>query len=149
MRSTKTAFCFPGVGVDHCGKELGFFTENRQTMEPFLRVASEFLGQDLASPFQNHGIHELGDREQQFFTYGYSVGVAEVCVGGGVVPEYAAGYSFGVYAALYACGSVSFETGLEILDVSGMTYNPLAGTYKLSPRDVDVNYLVATQKPDQ
>ena len=40
------------------------------------------------------------------------------------------------------------HTGLEILDVSGMTYNPMTGIYKLSPRDVDVNYLVATQKPE-
>lgn len=36
---------------------------------------------------------------------------------------------------------------LETLDISGMTYNPLTQVYKLDARDVDVNYLVATQKP--
>lgn len=40
------------------------------------------------------------------------------------------------------------EAGLTTLDISGMTYNPLTGAYKLHPRDVDVNYLVATQKID-
>ena len=39
------------------------------------------------------------------------------------------------------------QADLEIQDISGMTYNPLTGLYKLSPRDVDVNYLVATRKP--
>ncbi|AOS98355.1 Ubiquinone biosynthesis O-methyltransferase [Microbulbifer aggregans] len=38
--------------------------------------------------------------------------------------------------------------GLETRDITGMTYNPLTRTYKLDPRDVDVNYLVhATRAP--
>ncbi len=40
------------------------------------------------------------------------------------------------------------EAGLTTLDITGMTYNPLTGTYKLDPRNVDVNYLVATQKAE-
>lgn len=40
------------------------------------------------------------------------------------------------------------EADLTTLDISGMTYNPLTGAYKLHPRDVDVNYLVATRKID-
>ncbi len=40
------------------------------------------------------------------------------------------------------------ETDLITLDISGMTYNPLTSVYKLDPRDVDVNYMVATQKAE-
>ena len=40
------------------------------------------------------------------------------------------------------------EADLTSLDISGMTYNPLTGTYKLHPRDVDVNYLVAARKTE-
>ena len=40
------------------------------------------------------------------------------------------------------------EADLTSLDLSGMTYNPLTGAYKLHPRDVDVNYLVATRKAE-
>jgi 2-polyprenyl-6-hydroxyphenyl methylase/3-demethylubiquinone-9 3-methyltransferase len=29
----------------------------------------------------------------------------------------------------------------------GMTYNPISKTYSLHPTDVDVNYLMATEKP--
>jgi len=35
--------------------------------------------------------------------------------------------------------------GLEVADLTGMTYNPLTRTYALG-RDVDVNYLVATRR---
>ncbi|MGV6816035.1 MAG: bifunctional 2-polyprenyl-6-hydroxyphenol methylase/3-demethylubiquinol 3-O-methyltransferase UbiG [Thiotrichales bacterium] len=36
--------------------------------------------------------------------------------------------------------------GLDTTDIKGMSYNPITKHYKLG-RDVDVNYLVATQKP--
>ncbi len=39
------------------------------------------------------------------------------------------------------------EAELAIQDICGMTYNPLTRVYKLDPSDVDVNYLVTTQKP--
>jgi 2-polyprenyl-6-hydroxyphenyl methylase/3-demethylubiquinone-9 3-methyltransferase len=39
------------------------------------------------------------------------------------------------------------QADLDIQDISGMTYNPLTKVYKLDPSDVDVNYLVATEKP--
>ena len=45
-------------------------------------------------------------------------------------------------------GRWSREAGLESLDLTGMTYNPLTGVYKLEPGDVDVNYLVATRRDD-
>jgi 2-polyprenyl-6-hydroxyphenyl methylase/3-demethylubiquinone-9 3-methyltransferase len=37
------------------------------------------------------------------------------------------------------------ESGLTVADLTGMTYNPLGGTYQTS-RDIDVNYLVTTHK---
>ncbi len=38
------------------------------------------------------------------------------------------------------------QVGLELQDLSGMTYNPLGGEYRLGT-DVDVNYLAAYHKP--
>ena len=40
------------------------------------------------------------------------------------------------------------EAGLDTHDITGMTYNPLTGVYKLYPRDVDVNYMVACGRPE-
>ncbi len=39
------------------------------------------------------------------------------------------------------------DAGLETRDITGMTYNPFTRVYRLDPDDVDVNYLVATEKP--
>ncbi|MGB5563412.1 MAG: bifunctional 2-polyprenyl-6-hydroxyphenol methylase/3-demethylubiquinol 3-O-methyltransferase UbiG [Sedimenticolaceae bacterium] len=38
--------------------------------------------------------------------------------------------------------------GLDVEDITGLTYNPLSGVYKLDPRDVDVNYMVASGLPE-
>jgi len=39
------------------------------------------------------------------------------------------------------------EAGLVLEDVSGMTYNPLTKSYRLSDNDVSVNYLIHATKP--
>lgn len=39
------------------------------------------------------------------------------------------------------------DAELETLDIRGMTYNPFTKVYKLDQNNVDVNYLVATQRP--
>lgn len=39
------------------------------------------------------------------------------------------------------------QAGLELVDITGMTYNPLFKRYKLDPKDVDVNYLVHARRP--
>ncbi len=40
------------------------------------------------------------------------------------------------------------ESGLEVQDISGMTYQPLSGEYRLDPSDVSVNYLMACLRPE-
>ncbi|MEN8176223.1 MAG: bifunctional 2-polyprenyl-6-hydroxyphenol methylase/3-demethylubiquinol 3-O-methyltransferase UbiG [Pseudomonadota bacterium] len=40
------------------------------------------------------------------------------------------------------------DAGLDALNLVGMTYNPITRHYRLTQSDVDVNYLLATQKPD-
>ena len=39
------------------------------------------------------------------------------------------------------------SAGLEVKGSIGLTYNPLTKRYKLTERDVDVNYLMHTIKP--
>ena len=37
--------------------------------------------------------------------------------------------------------------GLTVEGMTGLTYNPLTGVYRLNPRDVSVNYMVRAVKP--
>lgn len=38
------------------------------------------------------------------------------------------------------------QSGLELQDITGMTYNPLTQNYRLDPQDVSVNYLLHAKK---
>jgi len=40
----------------------------------------------------------------------------------------------------------SREADLQVNQMTGLLYNPLTKIYKLSPSDVDVNYMISTQK---
>lgn len=40
------------------------------------------------------------------------------------------------------------NSGLQIEEIIGMTYNPITGRYRLDPDDPDVNYLMACRRPD-
>lgn len=40
------------------------------------------------------------------------------------------------------------QSGLHSEKITGLTYNPLSKSYKLNDNDVDVNYMIATRKPD-
>ncbi|MDG1388626.1 MAG: bifunctional 2-polyprenyl-6-hydroxyphenol methylase/3-demethylubiquinol 3-O-methyltransferase UbiG [Halioglobus sp.] len=40
------------------------------------------------------------------------------------------------------------DAGLVLEDMTGLTYNPITRTYRLNPRDVSVNYMVHTVKPE-
>jgi 2-polyprenyl-6-hydroxyphenyl methylase/3-demethylubiquinone-9 3-methyltransferase len=37
--------------------------------------------------------------------------------------------------------------GLEIAELTGTVYNPLTGTWRLAPRDLDVNYMLLAMRP--
>jgi 2-polyprenyl-6-hydroxyphenyl methylase/3-demethylubiquinone-9 3-methyltransferase len=36
---------------------------------------------------------------------------------------------------------------LQVLEMTGLTYNPITQTYRLDPHDVSVNYMIALRKP--
>lgn len=44
-------------------------------------------------------------------------------------------------------GQAIREAGLQLNDITGMTYNPITKHYRLNPDDVDVNYLMHVTKP--
>ncbi|MFN3882570.1 MAG: bifunctional 2-polyprenyl-6-hydroxyphenol methylase/3-demethylubiquinol 3-O-methyltransferase UbiG [Nitrincola lacisaponensis] len=41
------------------------------------------------------------------------------------------------------------QSGLILGEMTGLTYNPLTRQYRLNPTDVDVNYMMATHKPER
>ena len=44
--------------------------------------------------------------------------------------------------------SFTRQAGLEMVDIAGMSFNPLSDTYSIG-KDTDVNYLISAKKPEQ
>ncbi len=116
LRQKRCALIFPGVGVRLSGAEAAFFENRREVMRPFMREASYCCDTDLIALLFEGRIDTLPDEKKQFFTYAFSVGAAEVARRLIDRPIAAAGYSFGIYAALVATAACSFADGLVLLD---------------------------------
>ena len=112
----KTAFAFPGVGVRPSGCEAKFYRRHESLISPFLQEASEASGTDLEFALQQNQIERLSEGTRQYFTFSFCAGVTRVLEEHGLVPEMAAGYSFGIYAALEATKVISYSDGLRILE---------------------------------
>ncbi|MFZ4522871.1 MAG: ACP S-malonyltransferase [Bacteroidales bacterium] len=115
MSNNKLAFVFPaftGDYIDHPGRNLPGFDELFTTLltkaanRVDTRLASfDFSGETFAD-------HEL---RTQYITYIYSCTASLILKVKGVTPAINAGYSMGIYAALFNAGAVSFETGLDLI----------------------------------
>lgn len=109
------AFVFPGVGVAPCGAEPLFLAEQRPAVAPFLAEGSQWAGVDLAAAVEGERLSELSPRGWQLFTYAFSCAAAHVYRAKGARPSWVAGYSLGLYAALWAAGCVSYAEGLSLV----------------------------------
>jgi len=111
----KTAFAFPGAGVEPCGYENPFYRRHETLMKPYLTKASDFAHYDFVAALLGDAFCDLDERNSQVFAYAYGHATAMVYLRSHITPSCVAGYSLGVYAALSASGAFSYETGLEIV----------------------------------
>ncbi len=103
---------FPGDYTDHPGKTLPGFEEQFNLL---LARAAVFTDPELAG-FSFDDCNFLQDElRTQYITYIYSCAVSVVLRKAHISPVITAGYSMGIYAALFDTGAVSFETGLQLI----------------------------------
>jgi [acyl-carrier-protein] S-malonyltransferase len=112
----RVAFVFPGAGVPCCGAEARLWEERAGAFAPFLEEASSRAGVDFAAALADGRIDAIPDRERQHFTYAFGAAFCELLRACGLEPVATAGYSFGVYAALYGAGAISLSTGFDLLE---------------------------------
>ncbi len=115
MSDNQLAFIFPAFTSDytnHPGHGIPGFALQFDT---FLRTASNKVD-PLLKEFTFTGNTFLEDELlTQYLTYIYSCASASALRNLGFSPSMNAGYSMGIYASLFDAGSVSFETGLELI----------------------------------
>jgi malonyl CoA-acyl carrier protein transacylase len=109
------AFIFPAFTSDytnHPGQQIPGFATHFQSM---LQTAAKQVDPSLAD-FTFNGNTFLDDElRTQYITYIYSCAASSLLRKYGITPIMNVGYSMGIYASLFDAGSVSFETGLELI----------------------------------
>jgi malonyl CoA-acyl carrier protein transacylase len=109
------AFVFPAFTsdyTDHPGMNMPGFTDR---FSDLLHHAAKSFDPELAV-FSFSGKTFLDDElRTQILTYLYSCTVSSILRNNGIAPKMNAGYSMGIYAALFDAGAISFDTGLNLI----------------------------------
>ena len=144
MNEKPIAFVFPAFISDYKDDPSNIVPAYEKIFEAYLEKAAAFADPELLS-FHKESNPMLDDElRNQYITYIYGCSCAEVLRNSGVKPSITAGYSMGLYAALFTSGSVSFETGLLFIrkayeanrkHLPGKQYG-MAGVIGLSEKDI-------------
>lgn len=123
-------FLFPGSGVEISGHERKFFDSNKDFCRPFFEICLSKTGLNIEQCFFSDKENVCNDLEMQFFTYTFSAIIASWLSKKGIKPKLTGGYSMGLYCAAYASGFVSFEAGLELINIAFKTMDNSLGKKK-------------------
>lgn len=115
MKGGKIALIFPAFVKEYTGSETEVIHSLGGKFSALLNRASEIVDGELAGfdvlkrPFLDDELRS------QYIAYIYSCAVSGIADAYGINPSYIAGYSMGLYAALYHCHSIDFATGLNLI----------------------------------
>jgi len=126
----KLAFIYPAFALKYTGKEVSVLEKNKVPFSEKLLEVSDYTGEDL-SDFDIVNNNFIGDElKNQYLSYIFSCSFSDILKENRVDADYIAGFSMGIYAALYKAGSIDFKTGsLIIKDVFYTIKDILAGKH--------------------
>lgn len=115
MAEEPTAFVFPAFISDYREDPSRILPAFGPVYRTFLNRASFIAGPGLLAfdPETNPMLQD--ELMNQYLSYIYSCSSIDIIRSRGLQPSMVAGYSMGIYAALYAAGSITFETGLTFI----------------------------------
>jgi [acyl-carrier-protein] S-malonyltransferase len=118
LEKKRIAAVFPAFGCKYLGNEKRILDRMSSDLGELTARAVKTVdfSADMLDSFP------LGDfpdeLQSQYAAYLYGCAVSNVLKRSGVYTDYAAGYSMGLYAALYHAESITFEQGLECIRVA-------------------------------
>ncbi|MBI4645767.1 MAG: ACP S-malonyltransferase [Bacteroidia bacterium] len=111
----KHALIFPVFGREYCGDEVEILSRYSDEFKNLLKRATEGTGIDI-SCFDIINNNFLDDElKSQLMAYVFSCNVSDILKKKNIYGDYLAGYSMGLYAALYHAGVYSFEEGAYLI----------------------------------
>jgi [acyl-carrier-protein] S-malonyltransferase len=150
IQNTKSAFIFPAFINEYPANPFGGLQELHYRFQ-FLLQESSFFDPDLAE-FDFESNDFLWDElKTQYLTYIYSCAVAEVLNDKRLIPLYSAGYSMGIYAALFQAKVINFADGLLLIKKAFETMRNIVGADKFGMCSIiglsreDINDLICSR----
>ena len=112
----KTAFIFPAFVSEYIGTESDILHALSDNFQQKLIAASHATGDDYVH-FSLDDSGFTGDElRSQIISYIFGCTLSDELKDRGLLPEAVAGYSMGLYAALYASGVHGFEEGIRLIE---------------------------------
>ncbi len=118
FNTNQWACVFPGIGAQLQGKEPAFFHRYHSIISPFIDKASEDAGEDLREIINLKITTHFGERARELFAYAFSCGFYAVLQEKRFKPKVLAGHSLGIYSALVTATCISYEDGLQIINMA-------------------------------
>lgn len=145
MSQKKLAFVFPPFASDYPDEPFSNLTGFEDCFRKYLSRASEFADPDLARfSIPDHAFLE-DELKTQYISYIQACALVSWFRDKGVVPAYCAGYSMGIYAALFQAEVISFLDGLllirqaykEIKKITGSSAYGMCSIIGLNQDDIE------------
>ncbi len=153
MNNNKIGFVFPAFAMKFTGKLSLFQNEVNELSS----LASRHV------PIDSHRFEEMtegvieDELQAHYFCYINSGVVSTVMKKQNIVPDYLAGYSMGLFSALFHAGALSFEEGLLLMHntyntalgcinkqrygmgvIVGLTYDTVASLISDNAKDIEI-----------
>jgi malonyl CoA-acyl carrier protein transacylase len=111
----KIAVVFPAFGIKYLGDEILRISYYGPDLIELSLLAKEITGFNPDLVLENHDGAFSNELDSQIASYIISAASSNVVRRHGICGRFAAGYSMGIYAALYHAGVYDFATGLNVL----------------------------------
>lgn len=115
MSEKKIAFIFPPFVSEYSDDQLTHLPDLSGLFYALLKEASDHLSTDLINFDVRSGNFLDDELKTQYITYIFSSALSSYLKDSGVKPVLCAGYSMGIYPALFYTESVSFLNGLDLV----------------------------------
>ena len=111
----KTAFIFPAFISEYLGNEIQILDSFSSRFQQNLTTASKITGIDFERFSIENKLYTEDEMSSQIISYIFSCSLSDVLIYRGLKPDILAGYSMGLYAALYTGGVIDFEEGIRLI----------------------------------
>lgn len=111
----KTAFIFPAFISEYLGNEIQILNSLSAKFEDYLTEAGHISVIDFSEFSVNNKTFTEDELSSQLISYTFSCCMSDVFASKSIKPDYLAGYSMGLYAALFSGAAIDFGDGIRLI----------------------------------